>query len=238
MANPCICKVEDGQISYNNGASLQVTIPSNDGVYTADGSPPIGSHVWNKPKDSEGFMHITYSVVLPKDGQLVNIPKSHNLLIAIKTAFTTIQLDCMLKFDLVPFTTPDAVDISIKFDDGSDPIFVQTPSALAYTYFPNTRPQGAFCSVYNLKFALDLQNINFHYDANEILRHELRHGIGLVHTTQIQDLMYPFYTERRRPTAMDIYQEQFCYGARTPPVNPIQVNGFYNMDSRNVEFIA
>jgi len=218
-------------------STAQLTQPPNDGVYQGDGSPPIGTYKWRKPLGSDGKMHITFAVAIPANGTLVNIPNSHNLLIAIKAAFTTIEITSMLKFDQVPYTGPDCADITIGFDSGTDPLFVQFPQALARTHFPGTKPSGQITSLYNLKFALDLQNVNFHYDANEILRHELRHGIGDVHTTNTSDMMYPIYIERRRPSAMDIYQEQFNYGPRIPPLNPIEIEGFYSLDARNLEFV-
>jgi len=50
-------------------------------------------------------------------------------------------------------------------------------------------------------------------------------------------MMYPIYIERRRPSAMDIYQEQFNYGPRIPPLNPVEIDGFYSLDARNLEFV-
>src|SRR5690242_5670513 len=84
-------------------ANLTLTPPANDGVYQGDGSPPIGTYKWRKPLSSDGKMHITFAVAIPVNGTLVNIPDSHNLLIAIKAAFETIQQTCMLWFDQIPY---------------------------------------------------------------------------------------------------------------------------------------
>lgn len=238
MKPSCIAVINpNGKMEYQT-SQTPIIPPEGDGVYKADGSPQIGTYSWiNKIPDKDGFRHVTWSGTMPVNGELVDIPNSHNILVCINTAFTTIEMDTMLKFDHVPYTNPDGVDISISFNNGTDPVFVNTPSAMAYTYFPGTKPAGQFCSVYNLKFTYSLDGkYNFSYDLNETLRHELRHGIGLVHTTNPNDLMYPFYSERRIPSTMDIYQEQFIYGVRNPPVNPVEKSAFYDADSRLVEF--
>lgn len=236
--NPCcIAYNTEKGISFLTGIVGESTPPANDGVYKTDGSPPIGTFKWNKPKDSDGFMHITYAIALPQNGSLVDIPDSHDLLVGVNAAFTTIEFDCMLKFDRVPFTGADCADVTVKFDDGSDPIFVNNPGAMAYNHFPGTKPVGQFSSVYNLKYMWNTKDgPNFASDINQTFRHELRHAVGCVHTTAVTDLMYPFYHEQRRPSSMDTYQVQFMYGPRQPPVNPVEVDGFYNADSRNVEF--
>lgn len=244
MTDPvmCVTSVRNGKIVHEHlGKILEttndlLTPPSNDGVYTADGSPPIGKYPWVKPTDLEGYIHVTYAVAIPQDGILVNIPNSHNFLVAVKAAFTIVEQTAMIKFDQIPFTGVDCADITIGLNDGSDPLFVQNPSALARTYFPGTKPQGVFTSLYNYKFALDLQNVNFHYDINEIIRHELGHGIGRVHTTMTVDMMYPIYIARRRSSAMDIYQDQYMYGPRVPPLNPAYIENFYALDAKNLEF--
>lgn len=232
----CITHFINGQFIHSTPTPA-LTAPSGDGVYQTDGSPPIGTFKWDKPRDVNGYMHITIALALPKDGTLVDIPKGHDIAVAVNLAFSTITLNCMLQFDHVPFTNPDCADITICFDPGTDVTFVQNPTAMWYTYYPNTKPAGKFSSVANLKYLYALQNgPNFANDIHEVMRHEFRHGIGSVHTTNTNDIMFPFYHEQRRPSSMDIYQEQFSYGPRIPPVNPIEVDGFYSSDAQNLLF--
>lgn len=237
----CITHITGKGLTFSRSEQFDtsfLTPPSNDGVYTTDGSPPIGTYKWKKPIAPDGKMHITYAAALPKDGQLADIPHSHNVAIAINMAFTIIEQQCNLRFDKVPFTGPNCADITIVFDDGTDPIFVQIPSAMWYTRFPGTTPQGKFTSVANLKYLYALQDgPNFASDINQTMRHEFGHGIGMVHTTSSQDMMYPFYHEQRLYSSMDIYQMQIMYGPRIPPTNPIELAGLYNLDSRNLEFV-
>lgn len=237
--NPsCIVyKNTDGSLRFEHQAqdypttpispALALTQPAGDGVYTQDHSPPIGQF---------RFLHntITYALFI-KQGQVINdIPHQHNIAIAVHAAFSCWKFYGNLEFIQVPYMNPDSADITICFTD-SDPIFIQNPSAMAYTYFPNTKPSGAFTSVYNTKYLWSEDGkTNFTNNLNQTLRHELGHGIGLVHTTNPKDIMFPFYHNDIVPTAMDIYQVQFNYGRSQYP--QWIIDAFFKLDSKLEEF--
>ena len=201
--------------------------PAGDSVYTADNSPQIGTFK---------FLHktITYSLFI-KQGQVINyIPHQHNIAIAVHAALTCWKLYSTLEFVQVPYTNADSADLTICFSD-TDPVFIQNPNAMAYTYYPNTKPAGSFTSVYNTKYLWSEDGkMNFTNNLNQTLRHELGHGIGLVHTTNPKDIMFPFYHNDIIPTAMDIYQVQYNYGASNYP--KWMIDAFFKLDTKLEEF--
>lgn len=223
----CISRRNKNRISYETLDISQITTPitppSGDGVYTGDNSPPIGTYKWPKS-------NLTYAVVLAQGQKINDIPNTHDLVVAVNRAYTSWGLFCPVKFSLVPITQNP--DMTIAFSS-TDPLFTQFPDATGYTYFPGTKPNGAYTTVLNAKeFWSDGPSVNFSYDINNTLRHELGHSIGCVHTQNQNDLMYPFYTSNIRQSLMDIYQVQFMYGSRIPPVNPIEVDGFFAWDGK------
>src|SRR5690348_14630693 len=143
--------------------------PAGDSVYTADNSPQIGTFK---------FLHktITYSLFI-KQGQVINyIPHQHNIAIAVHAALTCWKLYSTLEFVQVPYTNADSADLTICFSD-TDPVFIQNPNAMAYTYYPNTKPAGSFTSVYNTKYLWSEDGkTNFTNNLNQTLRHELEIG--------------------------------------------------------------
>lgn len=238
----CLVKVGSSGLSYETTTiPLSLSPPVGDGVYTADGSPQIGTFLWNKPRDTDGFMEITYQLVMNSSDKFVDIPNTHNISIAVNSAFTVWGLFGNIRFVRVPQTSSIMPDITIKFD-GSDPMFAppsgQTiSSTMAYTYYPNMTPSGKFTSVYNSNYLWSLDGkFNFAYNINETLRHELGHSIGMVHTTNPDDIMYPFYHNANNPTSMDIYQVQFMYGIRN--ISQWKIDAFFELDKLEEEFIT
>lgn len=216
-----------GAVPPSLGTPNKITEPTGDGVYTGDRSPAIGTYKWNKPV-------VTYCLVLEDSDKFAQIPNNHDIAISVNMAFTKAELYSNIKALRVKDWT--TADITIKFSS-TDPIFAD-PSVMAYTYFPNTKPAGAFSSVFNSKILWsETGKFNFAYNINETILHECAgHGLGCVHTTLPNDIMYPFYHNSLRPSAMDIYQWQTLYGPRMPPLNPVIVDNVLKSDEDLNEF--
>lgn len=201
------------------------TVSTADGVYQGDGSPPIGTYKWNKT-------NLTYAIVIPGQVKFVDIPDDNEVVRSINFALTSWGLFCPLKFTKVPYGSSPAPDITITFN-ATDPLFVDAngnqTGVLGYTYFPGTQ-QGPFTCVLNPSYlwSESQQSVNFSMDINNLLRHELGHGIGCVHTTGLKDIMYPMYNDEIRQKDEDILQVTTMYGPRNPPVNPAEIDGFFN----------
>jgi hypothetical protein len=244
MTIACRTKVINGKLSFetipvtftnldpNAKPVIEPTPQSitNDQVYKADGSPDFATFHFNKKI-------ITYALIEPKDGILVDIPHGHNVTIAVNITFEMFHLFTdpnKIQFIRVAYSPTALIDITIKLDP-NDPEFLADKQVMAYCHYPETTPVGAFTCVINSAYLFSLDGkYNFANNLNQTLRHELGHGIGCVHTTDPNDIMYPFYHNSVIPTKTDIFQYQNMYGMRNIP--DWIIKQFFIMDSKLLEF--
>lgn len=207
--NPaCIVRMTDKGVVYQTATpSNIVPTPSiaGDGVYTADGSPPIGTFKWNKT-------NLTYSITLVEK---VNNIDMEDVITSINSTFSKYHLLSGFTFTLVPDSP--IVDIRIGFSN-TDPLFIQSPDIMARTYYPRTNNTTDFTSLYNTNYLWTEDGLyNFSNNINETLFHEIGHSLGLVHTSDPKDIMFPFYHDTIIPSSEDLLQIHACCGTSKYP---------------------
>ena len=116
--------------------------------------------------------------------------------------------------------------VNILFASGAhgDPFPFGGPGGvLAHTFYPAPPNPEPIAGDMHLNEA-DRWQIGANTDVYTVVLHEVGHSLGLVHTDNPDDVMYPYYRLGKHLSSGDIGIVQSLYGARatasTPPVQP------------------
>lgn len=149
---------------------------------------------------------------------------------AIKRAFLRWELVIPVKFKEVPSDKP--ADITITFST-TDNYFKTSPNALAYAFVGTT--SQAIDLVLNDSYIWTVnirEPVNNKYNAEIVAIHEIGHVLGLQHSQEVIDVMYPVYQGLYDLSFNDINRMQAIWGKRTGFLQLIsKLKGYF---SRNI----
>ena len=131
-------------------------------------------------------------------------------LTTVQSAFNAWSAVANLTFNQVADATGVDIRLGGHYFDGAG-------NVLAHGYYPPNN--GSLAGDIHFDTG-DTWKIGFGgsgFDLFNVLTHELGHALGLAHSTDINALMYPYYTESfSGPQADDIAGMQYLYGAAVP----------------------
>lgn len=174
-------------------------------IYQVSQTPgiPIATLLWNKRL-------VTYAIGrLSKD-----LPMHYPEVMAINLAFEKWRVEANIDFKRVRIDQHP--DILVEFvDPVNDSILSQDPkNIMGYSGFPTTSLQGHVRLNDSLNWGW--QSVNFSWNVNNTLTHEIGHAIGMEHTSECPKcIMYPVYNGVVELGVDDIIQVITAYGKRT-----------------------
>lgn len=143
----------------------------------------------------------------------LDIPDQHEIAIGINLTLQKISDEIPIKF--VRCLASQNPDITYEFVPASnDPIFVQNPTATAYSGFPDSLGKVIHIRL-NDDFNWSFSGTNFQINPLNTFLHETGHAMGLVHSPDCPlCIMYNFYNGVIELTSLDILRYVAKYGAR------------------------
>ena len=199
----CIVKAKNAQSRNNNEVEFeaqQVEYP----------------HKWDKPI-------VTYAMIRGTE----DLPEDSMEIVAMNLAMTTWDFEIPLTLQVVKKN--ENPDITLEFSDSDhDDYFRDSPSVLAYAYYPKTSLAGVIKFNDDYLWSLDGQPVPAPYDTTgrtkfktynmiHTLIHEIGHSLGLTHSENTQysnTVMYPFYNGQVDLDEYDIERIVAKYGSR------------------------
>ena len=173
-------------------------------------------HKWEKPT-------VTYAMIRGTE----DLPEDSMEIIAMNLAMTTWDFEIPLILQVVKKN--ENPDITLEFSDSeNDDYFKNSPSVLAYAYYPKTSLEGVIKFNDDYLWSLDGKPVLAPYDPTgrtkfktynmlHTLIHEIGHSLGLKHSEGQgleNTVMYPFYNAQLDLHEYDIERIVAIYGSR------------------------